>query len=242
MRQRKIRLSRSEAKVAANHPANVFVSVVRKVRNSVVSIVTEEKKVPAFQDQVWGMIFSDLPQQRSEKKTQFGSGFIIHPHGYILTNEHVVQQSPSILVQVEGYKNPFRGTLVWKDEKRDLAILKIPVPRPLRPLPLGTSMNTQIGEWALAVGNPFGLDQTFTVGVISGKNRPIHVGKRTYENVIQTDAAINPGNSGGPLVNIFGEVIGVNTLIIFPSQCIGFAIPIEEIKPIITHFLGSFKS
>lgn len=237
MRQRKLRLSRSEAKIAAHHPANVFVSVVRKVRNSVVSIVTEERKPLAFQDPVWGMIFSDLPQQRTEKKTQFGSGFIIHPRGYILTNEHVIQKSSAILVQVEGYKNPFRGTLVWKDEKRDLAILKISAPRLLRPLPLGTSLNTQIGEWALAVGNPFGLEQTFTVGVISGKNRPIHVGSRTYENVIQTDAAINPGNSGGPLVNIFGEVIGVNTLIIFPSQCIGFAIPIEEVKPLISPFI-----
>lgn len=237
MYQRKIRL-RSEAQTASMHPANVFVSVVRQVRNSVVSIVAEEKeKTASLHDQVWEMLFPDLSQQHRPSSKQFGSGFVVHPNGYILTNHHVIQHSSDIKVKVEGYRTPFRGAPVWADEKSDLAVIKIRVPRPLKSLPLSTSQHTQVGEWVLAVGNPFGLEQTVTVGVISGKNRPLRVGNRSYDNVIQTDAAINPGNSGGPLVNILGEVIGVNTLIIYPSQSIGFAIPIEEVKPLISRYL-----
>ena len=95
-----------------------------------------------------------------------------------------------------------------------------------------------MGEWVIAVGNPWGLDHTVTVGVISGKNRPLQVDGRFYGNVIQTDAAINPGNSGGPLINILGEVIGINTLIVYPSQSIGFAIPVDDVKQLLKQLLA----
>ncbi|SEM68846.1 S1C family serine protease [Lihuaxuella thermophila] len=243
MYRRKIHLHSSEANLASAHPANIFVSVVRQVKNSVVSIITEEKSNSAsVQDQLWSLLFPELSRYRRQSSNQFGSGFVIHPSGYILTNEHVVNGASTIRVKVEGSRNPFPATPVWTDESHDLAVLKIKSPRLLKPLPLGSSLNTKIGEWVLAVGNPFGLEQTVTVGVISGKNRPLRVGNKYYDKVIQTDAAINPGNSGGPLVNILGEVIGINTLIIYPSQSIGFAIPIEDVKPRIARFLNSLKS
>ncbi|MBA4492786.1 S1C family serine protease [Paenactinomyces guangxiensis] len=238
MYQRKIRLPRSDAQTASVHPANVFVSVVRHVKNSVVSIVTKEKSKPSFMnEEILSLLFPDLSRSHEQPANQFGSGFIIHPNGYILTNEHVIHDSSSILVKVEGFRSPFPAAPVWTNEHHDLAVLKINTSRSLKPLKLGTSSSTQVGEWVLAVGNPFGMEQTVTVGVISGKNRPLRVGNRFYNKVIQTDAAINPGSSGGPLVNILGEVIGINTLIIYPSQSMGFAIPIEDIKPLIARFL-----
>jgi serine protease Do len=238
MQQRKVRLPRSDAQTASMHPANIFVSLVHNVKPSVVSIVTKEHSKPAiFSKNIWGILFDDISPKQKEQSYQFGSGCVIGPSGYILTNEHVIQNCSTIHVKLEGYRTPFTAKPIWRDEYRDLAVIKIESPRSLKPLSLGTSLHTQVGEWVLAVGNPFGLEQTVTVGVISGKNRPLQVGDRTYENVIQTDAAINPGNSGGPLINVLGKVIGINTLVIYPSQSLGFAIPIEEIKPQISRYL-----
>jgi serine protease Do len=236
MQQRKMRVQRSGVQTSSMHPANIFVSVVHNVKPSVVSIVTEEQTT-TFNQHIWGILFDDTSTRPRKNSYQFGSGFVIGSSGYILTNEHVIQNSSTIQVKLEGYPNPITARPVWKDEYHDLAVIKISSPRPLKSISLGTSLHTKVGEWVLAVGNPFGLEQTVTVGVISGKNRPLRVGDRTYENVIQTDAAINPGNSGGPLINILGEVIGVNTLVIYPSQSIGFAIPMEEIKPKISRYL-----
>jgi serine protease Do len=238
MSAKKIRLHRLGT-TASQHPANVFVSVANRIRSGVVSILTEENPRPiSFHQNVLGLLLPELLSRRPQTHNQFGSGFVIHPAGYILTNDHVVHGASSIRVKLEGLRTPLSATPVWRDEMRDLAVIKARAPRPLKPLPLGSSTRTEIGEWVLAAGNPFGLEQTYTVGIISGKNRPLQVGRRLYENVIQTDAAINPGNSGGPLVNILGEVIGINTLIIYPSQCLGFAIPIEDVKPHIARFLN----
>ncbi|MBH8597088.1 MULTISPECIES: S1C family serine protease [unclassified Thermoactinomyces] len=239
MSRGKLRVYRGGTQIASMHPANVFVSVFRRIKKSIVSIEADRRLTTgSLQRNLFDFLFPETHDFQANREGQFGSGFVIHPKGYILTNEHVIHQASRIRVKVEGIKHPLPATPIWADERKDLAVIRIPLPHPLKPLPLGTSANTQVGEWVLAVGNPYGLEQTVTVGVISGKNRPLRVGNRSYENVVQTDAAINPGNSGGPLVNILGEVIGINTLIIYPSQCIGFAIPIEDVRPHIQRFLA----
>lgn len=220
------------------HPANLFVPIVQNVKASVVSILTEEKaKSLTFESSLWGFLFPDLTHQHEKTRNQFGTGFIIHRKGYILTNEHVIHDASIIQVQLHGYRNPFQAKVVWSNYQYDLAILQIHPPEPVKSLPLGSSKQTRIGEWVMAVGNPFGLGLTYTVGIVSGKNRSIHSEGRIYRKVIQTDAAINPGNSGGPLINLSGEVIGMNTIVIYPSQNIGFAIPIEEIKPVVQRMI-----
>ncbi|MBA4601501.1 S1C family serine protease [Thermoactinomyces mirandus] len=240
MSHRKIQAHRLSVAQATQHPANVFVSVYRHIRRGIASIMTEESKPQPYVPIPRNLFSLFVPEQRklAQVRNHFGSGFVINSKGYILTNEHVIKNASRIQVKLDHYKKSLTGVPVWADRQKDLAIIKVKTPRPLPALQLGTSRNTQVGEWVLAVGNPFGLEQTVTAGIISGKNRPLKVGGRYYENVIQTDAAINPGNSGGPLVNIFGKVIGMNTLIIYPSQCIGFAIPIEDIRPHIEPYLS----
>ncbi|KPC74528.1 S1C family serine protease [Laceyella sacchari] len=224
-------------RLAAHHPANLFVSVARRIKSGVVAIETmEEQRGLSLQSAVLGMLFPELAKPVNRSR-QFGSGFIIHPSGYVLTNQHVIERTSEIRVKVDGVKRILPATVVWSHPDKDIAVLKIQPPRPLKSLTLGSSEATQVGEWVLAMGNPMGLEQSVTVGVISGKNRPLHINGLHYDNVIQTDAAINPGNSGGPLVNILGEVIGINTLIIFPSQSLGFAIPIEDVLADIRRFL-----
>jgi S1-C subfamily serine protease len=237
MMKRKSQIFRSNVPSAAAHPSNVFVSLVRRVSPGVVAIVTEERHRPIhFQEQLFASLFPEAFSSRNRAVKQFGSGVVIHPEGLILTNEHVIRNASTIRVKAEGIRTSLPAVVLWTDEEKDLAVLRIHPSRPLKALTLGTSARTMVGEWVM-VGNPFGLEQTCTVGIISGKNRPLRAGSRYYGNVIQTDAAINPGNSGGPLINILGEVIGINTLIIHPSQCLGFAIPIEEVKPHIARFL-----
>ncbi|MGA8942019.1 MAG: trypsin-like peptidase domain-containing protein [Thermoactinomyces sp.] len=239
MSHRKIQVHRFNAAQTTQHPANVFVSVYRHIRRGVASIMTEESKPLSYVPIPKNLFSLFMPEQRelTQIRNHFGSGFVINSKGYILTNEHVIKNASRIQVKLDHHKKSLTGIPVWADRQKDLAIIKVKSPRPLPALELGTSQSAQVGEWVLAVGNPFGLEQTVTVGIISGKNRPLRVEGRYYENVIQTDAAINPGNSGGPLVNIYGKVIGMNTLIIYPSQCIGFAIPIEDIRPHIERYL-----
>ncbi|MFC7441211.1 S1C family serine protease [Laceyella putida] len=224
-------------RLAAHHPANLFVSVVRRIKSGVVAIeTTEEPRGLSLHNSVLSVLFPELGKSANPSR-QFGSGFVIHPAGYILTNQHVIDRTAEIRVKVDGIKRPLLATVVWSHSEKDIAVIKIKAPKPLKALSLGSSEATQVGEWVLAMGNPMGLEQSVTVGVISGKNRPLHIGGLHYENVIQTDAAINPGNSGGPLINILGEVIGINTLIIFPSQSLGFAIPIEDVLADVRRFL-----
>lgn len=223
-------------KYTAFHPAHLFVSVVQSAKNRIVSISTEEYTQASLpESSVWKFLFSDFSSRHRIKTSQFGTGFIIHRHGYILTNEHVIQDASQVHVRVQNYADPFPAKVVWKNRKKDMAVLFIQLPKPIHPLPFGSSYKAQVGEWVMAVGNPFGLGLTYTAGIISGKNRSIQSEGRVYRRVLQTDAAINPGNSGGPLLNLAGEVIGMNTMVLHPSQGIGFAIPIEEIKKLIRH-------
>jgi serine protease Do len=212
-----------------------FTNLVKAVTPSVVNISTVSKKKlvqPFFE---FSPFFDDFfggrqrPQYRRE--TSLGSGFIINKDGFILTNDHVVKDAESIQVKLSNDK-VYSGKVVGEDPKTDLAIVKINAREELPVAVLGDSDKLQVGQWAIAIGNPFGLDRTVTVGVVSATGRS-NMGIETYEDFIQTDASINPGNSGGPLLNIYGEVIGINTAIVAAGQGIGFAIPINMAKQVV---------
>jgi Do/DeqQ family serine protease len=165
-----------------------------------------------------------------------GSGVLVDPNGYILTNNHVIENARNIVVRLSDGRE-FPGKLIGRDPKSDLAVLKIDAPAPLPVAQLGDSDRLRIGQWAIAIGSPFGLDRTVTVGIISATART-RVGVATYESFIQTDASINPGNSGGPLLNVDGEVIGVNTAIVAAGQGIGFSIPINMAKDVMSQLIA----
>lgn len=173
--------------------------------------------------------FGNMPQQELKQKS-LGSGFIIDKSGYILTNNHVIENADEITVRLLNHKK-YKAEIVGRDPKTDVALLKINSHRPLPTVTLGDSDALQVGDWVIAIGNPFGLGHTVTVGIISAKGRVI--GRGPYDNFLQTDAAINPGNSGGPLINLKGEVVGINTAIIAQAQGIGFAIPINMAKRVV---------
>jgi len=162
-----------------------------------------------------------------------GSGFFFDKEGYILTNQHVIGGADKITVTVIGYDEPFEAELLGSSYDLDLAVLKIKGDKDFPTLPIGDSDAIAVGEWVVAIGNPNGFDHTVTVGVLSAKERPITIqdtnGTRQYEHLLQTDASINPGNSGGPLINLAGEVIGINTAVSTSAQGIGFAIPSSTI-------------
>jgi len=159
-----------------------------------------------------------------------GSGFIIDDQGHVITNHHVVARADEIKVSTQEGRS-YDANLVGSDKKFDIALLKVETDDDLTPAPLGNSGEAKVGEWVVAIGNPFGLNYSVTAGVISAKGRTI--GHSPYDNFIQTDASINPGNSGGPLFNLDGEVIAVNSAIIRNGQGIGFAVPIEMVKEIL---------
>ena len=174
--------------------------------------------------------FGGFRQNVPERRRQgVGSGFIMSKDGYILTNNHVVEEADQIKVKLAGGKE-YDGKIVGRDPKTDLALVKIDAESDLQPLKLGNSDDLKVGNWVVAVGSPFGLEQTVTAGIVSAKGRVI--GSGPYDNFIQTDASINPGNSGGPLINLQGEVVGINTAIIASGQGIGFAIPINMAKEV----------
>ena len=158
------------------------------------------------------------------------------PKGYILTNNHVIENAREITVRLSDSRK-FSATLVGRDPKTDLAVLKVQAPAPLPVAELADSDRLRVGQWAIAIGNPFGLDRTVTVGIVSATARN-RVGVATYENFIQTDASINPGNSGGPLLNLDGKVIGINTAIVAAGQGIGFSIPINEAKAVMAQLIA----
>lgn len=175
--------------------------------------------------------FGDIPD-REIKQQSLGTGFIVDKEGYIITNNHVVERADEIKVKLSGSKE-YKAKVVGRDPKTDLALIKISsLFKDLPTLALGDSEKVKVGEWVLAIGNPFGLEHTVTQGIISATGRVIGAGP--YDNFLQTDAPINPGNSGGPLVNLKGEVIGINTAIIASGQGIGFAIPSNMAKSIIS--------
>lgn len=172
-------------------------------------------------------------RQREFTRRSLGSGFLVSRDGYIVTNNHVVENAKEITVALSN-DHQYKGRVVGRDAKTDLALLKIDPKEQLLVIPLGDSDRLQVGEWVMAIGNPFGLSQTVTVGVVSAKERVI--GQGPYDDFIQTDASINPGNSGGPLINTRGEVVGINSAIFSQtggSVGIGFAIPINMAKAIL---------
>lgn len=172
--------------------------------------------------------------QRQRKETQLGSGFIINDDGYIVTNSHVISRADSIkVILADGEEYP--AEVIGADTRMDVAVIKINAKKKLPYIVLGDSDKIEVGDWSIAIGNPFGLERTLTVGVISAKGRPV---RNSMDALIQTDTAINPGNSGGPLLNINGEVVGINTMIIGgQAQNIGFAIPINVAKRIIRELI-----
>ncbi|HIJ57143.1 MAG TPA: Do family serine endopeptidase [Deltaproteobacteria bacterium] len=174
--------------------------------------------------------FNRPDQQQDFKQRSLGSGFIIDPNGLIVTNNHVVDGADQIMAIMSDGKE-YEAEIVGKDPNTDLALIKIKSGEDFPVVALGDSDGLNVGEWVVAIGNPFGLEQTVTAGIVSAKGRVI--GSGPYDDFIQTDASINPGNSGGPLINMNGEVIGINTAIIASGQGIGFAIPVNLAKGII---------
>jgi len=220
-------------------PGN-FSDLAEKVRTGVVNIQVSKKVKNARFERFGGNPFGDRNpfgdffgpfegNQPDRKQQGVGSGFIMSKEGYILTNNHVVEDADQIKVKLAGGKE-FDGKIVGRDPKTDLALVKIVGDSDLQPLKLGNSDDLKVGNWVVAVGSPFGLEQTVTAGIVSAKGRVI--GSGPYDNFIQTDASINPGNSGGPLINLQGEVVGINTAIVASGQGIGFAIPINMAKEI----------
>jgi len=223
-----------------------FVEVAKKVKPSVVAIRSERTVTvgPGVgEDFFKGTPFEDFFKEHGgppvkRKQTGEGSGVIVDAQGYILTNYHVVAGADKISIHLFDGRE-LKGTVRGTDPRTDLAVVHVDAAK-LPIATLGDSDKLQVGEWAIAVGSPFGLEETVTVGVISAKGRS-GLGTGNYEDFLQTDASINPGNSGGPLVNIDGEVIGINAMIIQPGQGIGFAIPINLAKTIMVELIKAGK-
>jgi serine protease Do len=233
--------------------SNEFSALAKKLEPTVVYITTEyearqartprrpkggqqpeeEEEDPG--NELWRRFFRDPfgggnpgAQPRMPRQEASGSGFIVDPKGYIITNYHVVDEADKIKVKLHGDSSEYKAKLIGFDEETDLAIIKIDAGRPLTYAKVGNSDSVQVGDWAVAIGSPFGLEASVTAGIVSAKGRD--VGAQQFQRFIQTDAAINPGNSGGPLLNIRGEVIGVNTAIATRTggyQGIGFALPMN---------------
>lgn len=239
-------MAASAAQAAATLPN--FVPLAKNAGPAVVNISTEREVVGRM-----GGMFEGMPpgmerffeqfgpfqgQQGPRTRNALGSGFIISSDGYIVTNNHVVEGADKIYINLEGDSSKahsLEAKLIGRDPETDIALLKVDNSKPLPVLPFGDSDRLEVGEWVVAIGNPFGLSNTVTAGILSAKGRDIHSGP--FDNFLQTDASINPGNSGGPLINMDGEVIGINTAIVASGQGIGFAIPsnlamkiVEELK------------
>lgn len=222
---------------------NIFRKIFSQYKNSVVFITTEQIvkiRNPFFDDPVMREFFGKGGGSRYQKRSGLGTGFILSEDGYICTNHHVIYGVDKVFVSVND--KHYEAKIIGSDEKTDLALLKINPADKLSPVYFGDSDKVQVGDWAIAIGNPFGLDKTFTVGVVSA------IGRRDVDFMggshIQTDASINPGNSGGPLINIYGEVIGINRMIYSKSggyMGIGFAIPMNTAKSILSQLQKNKK-
>jgi Do/DeqQ family serine protease len=247
-------LPKSDKLTTARSLGQAFVEVAKKVQPAVVNVTTEKtitmKPWERFGDDFFkGSPFEDFfrgfgfpPRERGkeyrQKQRSGGSGVIVDKEGYILTNNHVVEGADKVKVRLNDGRE-FTATVKGQDPRTDLSVLHIKA-KDLPVAILGDSDKLEVGEWAIAIGSPFGLEHTVTVGVISAKGRS-GLGTGTYEDFIQTDASINPGNSGGPLINIDGEVVGINAMIIQPGTGIGFAIPINMAKQILNDLIKQGK-
>jgi serine protease Do len=232
-----------------------FVALAKRMKPVVVNISTTQVSESRGQ-QEFGSPFGDddpfndfwrrffggpMPRGGPQRQRSLGSGFIIDADGFILTNNHVVENAQKIVVKLSDDQE-YEAKVVGRDAKTDIAIIKINAKAALTAASLGDSDNLDVGEWVVAIGNPFGLDSTVTSGIVSAKGR--HIGQGPYDNFIQTDASINPGNSGGPLINLRGEVIGINTAIFSRTggnMGIGFAIPINLAKEVLPQLRGKGK-
>lgn len=207
-------------------PAVVKISTTRVLRDSSYD--------PFFNDPFFRQFFRGPNglQPRAREQEGLGTGFVISEDGYILTNEHVIDGASKIEVIMQGKEKGIPARVVGANYDLDLAVLKVNPDKSLPTLKLGDSDRIKVGNWVIAIGNPFGFDHTVTIGVISAKGRPVQIENRAYENLLQTDASINPGNSGGPLLNLNGEVVGINTAVA-QAQGIGFAIPTSTVKNVL---------
>lgn len=234
------------------HEYPSFADLVEKLKPSVVNISTTSVVKPrGFRDrqrrspygegdpfeEFFKKFFEGQPQQEF-KRQGLGSGFIISEDGYVVTNYHVVDKAVDISVILEN-GDKYEAKVIGKDPKTDLAVVKFEPQQKLQTVSFGDSDNLRIGDWVLAVGNPFGLGYTVTAGIVSAKGRSLGLG--AYDDFIQTDASLNPGNSGGPLFNLNGEVVGVNTAIVAQGQGIGFAIPIKMAEFVINQLKSGGK-
>jgi len=230
---------------------NAFVQIAETVNPSVVTITTEKviknqrQSIPGFPDDELFWRFFGMPQGEM-RSTALGSGVIVDAKGYILTNNHVVEKGEKINVKLMDNRE-FKAEIVGTDARTDLAVIKIEA-KELQPATLGDSDALRVGEWVLAIGSPFteNLDHTVTAGIVSAKGRSGVINNTNYESFIQTDAAINPGNSGGALVNIRGELVGINAAIATSGMSqgnlgIGFAIPINLAKKVMTDLIEKGK-
>ena len=233
-----------------------FVQLSERWRNSVVNIATENKapkRRPGFRGNPRGgpggqefadpfeRFFGPGGQGRSMPRRSLGSGFIFDKAGFILTNNHVIENADEIHIKLNSGEE-YDAKLVGRDPKTDVAVLKIEAKGDLQAIPFGDSKALRVGEWVMAIGNPFGLDFSVTAGIVSAKGR--FIGQGNYDDFIQTDAPINPGNSGGPLINMDGHVVGINTSIFSRSGGnigIGFAIPINLARDLIPQLQSDGK-
>lgn len=230
-------VSQADKEVLERRVPSSFADIVKKAKPAVVNIKATKvvkRRFSPFRwwfgdpfEEFWRRFFEGVPRERVERS--LGTGFIITEDGEVLTNYHVVANAEKIKVSLENGEE-FQAKIIGTDKKTDIALLKIKNKKGFPHLPLGDSDKLRIGDWVIAIGNPFGLGHTVTAGIVSAKERVLGVGP--YDSYIQTDAAINPGNSGGPLLNLKGEVVGINAMIYSPSGIpqnigIGFAIPIN---------------
>lgn len=210
--------------VALSEQSVVKIETVVQVNNTVNPFLND----PFFKDFFGGT----LPQE-TQRQTGLGSGFVFSPEGYILTNYHVVDGAEQVFVYLSSREEPYEARIMGRAPELDLAVLKIEGEGSFDYLEMGDSDQVQVGDWVVAIGNPYGLDHTVTVGVISATGRPLNIEGTLYQNLFQTDAAINPGNSGGPMLNVRGEVIGINTAVNASAQGIGFAIPTSTVMNVV---------
>jgi serine protease Do len=223
--------------VKATKPCVVNISTTTVVRGLDVRGKLDNGLRDFFGDELIEKYFGDLPTREYTQKS-LGSGFLIDREGYILTNNHVVEKASSIKVKLSDGKE-YDAKVVGKDGKTDIALIRINARSGLPVAIMGDSDKLEVGDWVVAIGNPYGLDHTVTMGIVSAKGRVI--GQGPYDDFIQTDASINPGNSGGPLFNLKGEVVGISSAIFSGGQGIGFAIPIKIAKTLLPQLKSKGK-
>jgi len=241
-----IMASAASAKTAPESFADLADKLLPSVVNISTTQVVEGRSGPELPQLPPGSPFEEFfkeffdrnqPQQRSRRATSLGSGFIISKDGYVVTNNHVIQDADEIKVILQD-DTRLTAEVVGRDPKTDIAVLKVQSDSDLPAVSFGDSKNSRVGDWIMAIGNPFGFGGTVTAGIISARGRNLNAGP--YDDFIQTDASINRGNSGGPMFNLDGEVIGVNTAIISPSGGsigLGFAVPSSTVEPVISQLI-----